>query len=359
MANDPNAIRIDLAERLRYFDPDGTLGDDTRIAAKLIEGCEKEINDAFWDHYQRCKGSLPAHGADMEALRQRGVDYIRAKGNDATGQHWVDLARDHARMTYKFGDPVALVLSCFEVANRMTVRFVRQKVGDDADAFKRASSGVFRTSVIEADVIFATIAALRERDVERERHSRADVFPRTHRGRTDQRVRSRHAAARAGDRGVDRDARDARQGKRSRRRRRTIGGRDARCRAHGSRPDPRDRGSARRGRGRGRHCDARVGSGGECGGGQRNARRHRQIDRIDPRADPRRGGADQSASAQRDDRSGARGRCRAGFCGRRTGSEIARQPDRARDRRHRRQRSPRSRPRPARPSRPTRRSARR
>ena len=176
MANDPNAIRIDLAERLRYFDPDGTLGDDTRIAAKLIEGCEKDINDAFWEHYRRCKGSLPAHGADMEALRQRGVDYIRAKGNDATGQHWVDLARDHARMTYKFGDPVALVLSCFEVANRMTVRFVRQKVGDDADAFKRASSGVFRTSVIEADVIFATIAALRERDVERERSSRADVF---------------------------------------------------------------------------------------------------------------------------------------------------------------------------------------
>ena len=65
--------------------------------------------------------------------------------------------------------------------------------------------------------------------------------------------------------------------------------------------------------------------------------RPRQVDRIDPRADPRHRRPDQSARAQRDDRGGARRRCRPRLRGGRAGGEEPRQPDRARDRRHRRQ----------------------
>ena len=170
------ALHIDLAERLRYFDPDNTLLGDTRVAAAAIDGHEVEINDAFWEHYRRCKGSVPATGAEFEALKRMGVDYIKAKGSDATGQRWVDLARDHAKLTYKLGDSVALVLSCFEVANRMSVRIIRAALADNVEAFRRASSGIFRTSILEAEIMTATIEALKARDNDTQRASRADVF---------------------------------------------------------------------------------------------------------------------------------------------------------------------------------------
>ncbi len=82
----------------------------------------------------------------------------------------------------------------------------------------------------------------------------------------------------------------------------------------------------------GGHRHARLRPGGPCGRHVRDAERARQVDRIDPRADPRHCRADQPARAQRDDRGCSRGRCRPWLRGGRAGSEIlANQTARATD----------------------------
>ena len=85
------------------------------------------------------------------------------------------MAGDHARMTYLAGEPIALMISCYEAANRATVKIVREKLGD-GDDFRRASNAVFRLAMLEAEVISSTMAQMKAREVEKLRGERADVF---------------------------------------------------------------------------------------------------------------------------------------------------------------------------------------
>ena len=168
-------LRVDLAERLPFFDADRSLGANARIAHDAIVGREREIVDCWWQHYTDCSSPAPMSATAFETVKREAERYVLAKFADAVGQRWVDMATEHARMTYRQGDPLALMISAYELANRTTVRMLREKLGD-GDDFRRTSNAVFRLSMIEAEVVSSTMAQLKAREVEALRSERADVF---------------------------------------------------------------------------------------------------------------------------------------------------------------------------------------
>ena len=168
-------LRVDLAERLRYFDTDGSLVANARITRDAIAGHEREIVECWWDHHVACVGEPDIPRAQFDVMKAEAERYVGLKFGDAGRQDWADMASDHARMTYLAGEPIALMISCYEAANRLSVKFCRDKLGE-SDEFRRASNAVFRLAMIEAEVISSTMAAMKAREVERTRVERADLF---------------------------------------------------------------------------------------------------------------------------------------------------------------------------------------
>ena len=170
------AIRIDLAERLTYFDRDSTLSADAALVRDAIAGQEEMVIDAFWDHYRKCRGKPPGTDAEFIAIRQSGIRYIGLKYEAATGQDWADIASEHAKLAYRSGDSIALVLSCFEAAHHATIEAVRLKYNDALDAQRRAVAVVVKLAMLDAEIMSATVAAMNARDIEKKRVERADLF---------------------------------------------------------------------------------------------------------------------------------------------------------------------------------------
>lgn len=175
-ASAPPAIRIDLAERLTYFDRDSTLVADAGLVRDAIVGQEEKLIDAFWDHYRKCRGNPPGTEAEFVAIRQSGIRYIGLKYEAATGQGWADIATEHAKLAYRTGDSIALVLSCFEASHQATIEMVRLKYNDEHEVLRRAVAAVVKLAMLDAEIMSATVAAMNARDVEKKRVERADLF---------------------------------------------------------------------------------------------------------------------------------------------------------------------------------------
>ena len=170
-----NELRIDLAERLKYFDTDSTLSANAAIVRDAIAGSEDAIVDCWWTHHDACTGPTAVPAEQLAAIKAESRRFVEARFADPTGQRWADMACDHARMTYLAGEPAALLLSCYEVSNRMTVKLCREKLGD-SEEFRRASNAVFRLAMLEAEILLAMMAAMKAREVEKTRGERADLF---------------------------------------------------------------------------------------------------------------------------------------------------------------------------------------
>jgi methyl-accepting chemotaxis protein len=172
-----NTPRIMIAERIRYFDIDGQLTADCAAVLKAITGHEAEITEAFWTHYNACDGvAKNLDRGKVPEVKKGGVVYAITKYSAPTDQAWADLARDHARLSYKVGDTIAVVLSSFEASHQTTIRIIREFYGEDRESMKCAARAVFRLAILEAEIMSATINALRELEVAKERSERADLF---------------------------------------------------------------------------------------------------------------------------------------------------------------------------------------
>jgi methyl-accepting chemotaxis protein len=171
------SIHLNIGERMAYFDPDRTLVADCALILQAIEDRSEEIIAVFWEHYNRIQ--LPERrvtGEALTAMAEGGKRYTIAKYRDPYAQGWADMARDHAALTYYGGDPIAVALSSFEAGHRKTMTIVREHYGDDRETISRAAAAVFRLSMIEVEIMTATISALNTAKVESGRAERTTLF---------------------------------------------------------------------------------------------------------------------------------------------------------------------------------------
>ena len=170
-------VSILIADRLPYFDPKGELASDCALVATAIEPKLDEIVKAFWDHLDtiNIKGRrlTSEQRAQMQAGGKKGT---YRKFADATGQQWVDRARDHAQHAHMMGDEVPMILSGLAAIYDVILSVVREYYLDDIESLRRAVGAVFRIAILEAEIMSATIDELKRLEVARERSERADLF---------------------------------------------------------------------------------------------------------------------------------------------------------------------------------------
>ena len=170
-------LRIPIDERIDYFDPDGTLRADCALVATAIADRLDDIVSVFWAHFYRVRKTERRLSPDEQVqLQAGGSAYVRTKFSDPTGQRWADMARDHARMAHDLGDKIGLVLSAFSASHEAIIDIVRDHYADHRAELRRAVGAVFKLAVVEAEIMLATIAELKQRVTEQERVTRGDLF---------------------------------------------------------------------------------------------------------------------------------------------------------------------------------------
>jgi methyl-accepting chemotaxis protein len=175
--SDSNRVRINLAERLRYFAEGNTLAADGRLVLAAIEGHERALTDGFWEHYNTfLPESQRVTGEALVQMHATGADYGRAKFGDPTGQRWADIACDFAWMTFSSGHDITLVLSAYAASHRLTRELIKTYYADDAAKRSSAMDALFTLALIEAGLMTSAIGEMRSREVRSARAEQVDVF---------------------------------------------------------------------------------------------------------------------------------------------------------------------------------------
>ena len=176
MNSTDDPIHIELTERLAYFDSDNSLAAGCAIVRNAISGHEAEIIESVWAHYFRHQSALQKlPGREREALNTGGLRYLTHKYGSPLGQDWANMASEHARMAYRSGERIAVILAALEESHQLTIRIVCGQL-TDPEAVQSAISAIFRLSILEAEIMSATIAELNAREVDAIRTQRADLF---------------------------------------------------------------------------------------------------------------------------------------------------------------------------------------
>ena len=170
-------VQIRLSDRLAHFDLDRQLEPNCALVWVAIKDRTQEIGEVFWTHIFRIKNNAAQFTPEEKlALQANGEAYLKAKYSAPTDQAWADLARNHAQIGRQIGDDIGIALSAFEVANQHVIDVLREYYADKRDVMKQAVTAVFRISIIEAEIMSATIAELKRLEFEKERGERADLF---------------------------------------------------------------------------------------------------------------------------------------------------------------------------------------
>jgi methyl-accepting chemotaxis protein len=174
---DTKRVRINLAERLRYFAERDSLASDGPLVLAAVEGNERALTNAFWEHYNSFLApDQRISGDTLVRMHATGADYGRAKFGDPLGQRWADIACDFAWMTFNSGHEVTLVLSAYGAAHRVTRDLVRQFYAGDLARMTAATDAMHALSIIEAGLLNSAIEEMRARQIRAGRAEQIDLF---------------------------------------------------------------------------------------------------------------------------------------------------------------------------------------
>lgn len=173
----PESILISVTERLRAFDPEGTLQEDLRDAHGLLRPHEEEIARFFWDAFNRSPLVTNKVAGDSLAKRIRGsIEYTRAKFDDIRGQRWADMARTNAWWSEVAGVPLYATLAALNVTYDRAIEHLYAGCDGDLPRLGRMSRAIRKVMMIEADIMAAFVSELRARQASAERSQHADMF---------------------------------------------------------------------------------------------------------------------------------------------------------------------------------------
>ena len=153
------ASAVTLADRLRDFDRDRTLGQLATLYGPHLNGREHDVAKAFWNHYTASEGLVGRWDASTIArLTERSAEYMARKYSDPLDQRWVDMGQQLVCAAYQAGIPTDKVIAAIDAAHRVERAIVIEALADDVPNLLRALEGLSRFGVIEVEVMTAAIA---------------------------------------------------------------------------------------------------------------------------------------------------------------------------------------------------------
>lgn len=175
--DDVASIRIDVAPRIRAFDPDGTMVADAAEIGTLIDGREREMVRAFWDQYLACVPASSRVAPEMvEAMIPHAVTNTRQKFGSLSDQSWADGVRNYASLTTGDARVVTALRAGLSAAYLKGLAIVDAVIGDDLPKRMRLTRAMFAIAAIESDIMSSFLLEKTGRDRAEERRRSATVF---------------------------------------------------------------------------------------------------------------------------------------------------------------------------------------
>jgi methyl-accepting chemotaxis protein len=172
MASKVQAGEVAIGDRVKLFDPEGSLGENCREIWSLLEPDAVEVASAFWRHYfSSPEVSIALDDERLAELAGRIVPYIECRYSAVEGQGWVDMAREHVAAASAAGVSLSTLFAALAAASCKGQEVVGRKLGGDLDRIDRLSRASIQATLLEVDVYAAHHDRLRS-EAERERRTR-------------------------------------------------------------------------------------------------------------------------------------------------------------------------------------------
>ena len=157
------ATSIDIVERLRVFDHDGSLiatGADTWAAV----GDEAHaISSAYWDQWLLC---FPGDRAWAEHETARmidiGVEFLRHRFLDPSGRAWIESIARSVISAFEAGLAPTALLSMINASDRAALAVLMRRVDHDDPRFPAMVDTLLRLSALEGEITVALYSGCRD-----------------------------------------------------------------------------------------------------------------------------------------------------------------------------------------------------
>jgi methyl-accepting chemotaxis protein len=153
---------IDLQERMKLFDPDGTLAADCREIWSLIEPEKEELARQFWVEYARSP-HLPVKldETKIDELTQRIIPYVEAKYARIGSTEWVEMAGRYVAAATGANIPLTILFAGIAAAANKGQDIAGRKIADDLERQLRLGKASTRATLLEVDIYSAHYDRLR------------------------------------------------------------------------------------------------------------------------------------------------------------------------------------------------------
>ncbi len=157
------AAKIDLAQRLRVFDFDGTLATASRDAWAVLEPEIHGISEAYWNHWLRCFADERIWAKhETQKMIEIGCDFLRNRFLDTSGRAWIEsIERSVAAAYVADVSPMAL-LSMISASDRAALDVMVRRVDRDDPRLTVLLDTLMRLSALEGEITVEIYAAYRE-----------------------------------------------------------------------------------------------------------------------------------------------------------------------------------------------------
>jgi methyl-accepting chemotaxis protein len=162
---------VSVADRLKAFDPDGTLPEACREILALIAPEQERVARQFWLEYAKSPAiPFPLDARKIDDLTARIVPYLEAKFRDIADPAWTRMAGDYVAAAAQAGVPLTTLFAGIAAASVAGQEIVARALADDPARMLRLAQAQTRATMLEMDVYCAHFERLRAR-AERERRT--------------------------------------------------------------------------------------------------------------------------------------------------------------------------------------------
>jgi methyl-accepting chemotaxis protein len=153
---------IDLAARIRTFDPEGTLEEECREIWSLIEDGKEAVARQFWIEYARAP-NLPfkLDEEKIDGLTQRILPYVEAKYRNVADPKWVEMAAQYVAAATGAQVPLTTLFAGIAAAASKGQEIAGRKIRDDFERMERLGKASTRATLLEVDIYGAHYDRLR------------------------------------------------------------------------------------------------------------------------------------------------------------------------------------------------------
>jgi methyl-accepting chemotaxis protein len=170
-------IQIDIASRIRAFDPEGTLIETARQIGEALAGREMETVQAFWDYHNP---NVPIEkrmdGETVKALMAHSVEARRARFANLSNQKWADDVRNYVALTNGEPDVVLAYRAGLAASYACGIAIIDEVVTNEAPRKLKLQQGLIKIMAIENDIMSTFLMERTSRDRVSERTKNAGMF---------------------------------------------------------------------------------------------------------------------------------------------------------------------------------------